>query len=59
MWVSRMTRGSQEWTVLEAEMSLIGHEWQKHCIVTGPDALCILSVDYLRGEYNEDLRGYR
>jgi len=33
---SGVTGGSQELTVLEVEVSLIGKGWQKHPIVTGP-----------------------
>ncbi|KAK4806216.1 hypothetical protein QYF61_001139 [Mycteria americana] len=51
--------GSQQLTVLEAEVSLTGNEWQKHPIVTGPEALCILGIDYLRRGYFKDPKGYR
>ncbi|KAK4806478.1 LOW QUALITY PROTEIN: hypothetical protein QYF61_013971 [Mycteria americana] len=43
-----VTGGSQQLTVLEAEVSLTGNEWQKHPTVTGPEAPCILGIDYLR-----------
>ncbi|KAK4811151.1 hypothetical protein QYF61_019782 [Mycteria americana] len=33
--ISGVTGGSQQLTVLEAEVSLTGNEWQKHPIVTG------------------------
>jgi len=46
--ISGLTRGAQELTVLEAEVRLTGQEWQKHPIVTGPEAPCILHIDYLR-----------
>lgn len=49
---------SQELTVLEAEVSLSGKDWQKHPIVTGPDALCILGIDYLRYRYFKDPKGH-
>ncbi|KAK4827391.1 hypothetical protein QYF61_017796 [Mycteria americana] len=42
----------------EAEVSLTGNEWQKHPIVTGPEALCILGTDYLRRGYFKDRKGY-
>lgn len=45
-------------TVLEAELSLTGNDWQKHLIVTGPEALCILGIDYLRRRYSKDPKGY-
>jgi len=37
-----VTGGSQELSVLEAEVSLTGQDWQKHLIVTGPEAPCVL-----------------
>ncbi|KAK4810883.1 hypothetical protein QYF61_013291 [Mycteria americana] len=46
--ISGVTGGSQQLTVLEAKVSLTGNEWQKHPIVTGPEAPCILGIDYLR-----------
>ncbi|GAB0205098.1 hypothetical protein GRJ2_002975400 [Grus japonensis] len=49
----------QKLTLLEAEVSLTGNEWQKHPIVTGPEALCILGIDYLRRGYFKDPKGYR
>ena len=36
-----VTGGSQELSVLEAEISLTGRDWQKHRIVTGQGAPCI------------------
>ncbi|KAK4806966.1 hypothetical protein QYF61_027333 [Mycteria americana] len=54
-----LTGGSQQLTVLEAEVSLTGNEWQKHPIVTGPEAPCILGLDYLRRGYFKDPKGYR
>jgi len=56
---SGVTGGSQKLTVLEAEVSLTGNEWQKHPIVTDPKALCILGIDYLRRGYFKDPKGYR
>ncbi|GAB0203813.1 hypothetical protein GRJ2_002846900 [Grus japonensis] len=35
------------------------NEWQKHTIVTGPEALCILGIDYLRKGYFKDPKGYQ
>ena len=40
-------------------MSLTGQECQKHAIVTGPEAPCILVIDYLRRGYFKDPKGYR
>ncbi|GAB0203798.1 hypothetical protein GRJ2_002845400 [Grus japonensis] len=52
-------RGSQQLTLLEAKVGLTGNEWQKHPIVTGPEALCILGIDYLRRGYFKDPKGYQ
>ncbi|KAK4810808.1 hypothetical protein QYF61_008780 [Mycteria americana] len=57
--ISGVTGGSQQLTVLEAKVSLTGNEWQKHPIVTGPEAPCILGIDYLRRGYFKDPKGYR
>ncbi|GAB0208188.1 hypothetical protein GRJ2_003284500 [Grus japonensis] len=54
-----VTGGSQQLTVLEAEVSLTGNEWEKHPIVTGPEDPCILGIDYLRRGYFKDPKGYR
>ncbi|RMB92989.1 hypothetical protein DUI87_30495 [Hirundo rustica rustica] len=51
--------GSQELTLLEAEVSLTGKEWQKHPIVTGSGAPCILGIDFLRNGYYKDSKGLR
>ncbi|RMC21209.1 hypothetical protein DUI87_02067 [Hirundo rustica rustica] len=56
--ISGVTGGSQQLTVLEAEVSLTGNGWQKHPIVTGPEAPCILGIDYLRNGYFKDPKGY-
>ena len=45
--------------MLEAELSLTGRDWQKHPIVTGPGAPCILGIDYLKRGYFKDPKGYR
>ncbi|GAB0209780.1 hypothetical protein GRJ2_003443700 [Grus japonensis] len=57
--ISGVTGGSQQLTLLEAEVSLTGNECEKHPIVTGPEALCILGIDYLRKGYFKDPKGYR
>ncbi|RMC09938.1 hypothetical protein DUI87_12725 [Hirundo rustica rustica] len=57
--ISGVTGGSQQLTVLEAEVSLTGNGWQRHPIVTGPEAPCILGIDYLRNGYFKDPKGYR
>ncbi|GAB0209660.1 hypothetical protein GRJ2_003431700 [Grus japonensis] len=46
-------------TLLEAEVSLTGNEWEKHPIVTGPEAPCILGIDYLWRGYFKDPKGYQ
>ncbi|GAB0208544.1 hypothetical protein GRJ2_003320100 [Grus japonensis] len=57
--ISGVTDGCQELSVLEAEVSLTGDKWEKHPIVTGPEAPCILGIDYLRRGYFKDPKGYR
>lgn len=57
--ISGVTGGSQQLTGLEAEVSLTRKEWHKHPIVTGPEALCILGIDYLRSGYFKDPKGHR
>ncbi|GAB0202588.1 hypothetical protein GRJ2_002724400 [Grus japonensis] len=59
MCISGVTGGSQQLTLLEAEVSLTGNEWQKHPIVTGLEAPCILGLDYLRRGYFKDPKGYQ
>ncbi|GAB0207804.1 hypothetical protein GRJ2_003246100 [Grus japonensis] len=49
-----------KWTTMErVDVSLTGNDWQKHPIVTGPEAPCILGIDYLRKGYFKDPKGYR
>ncbi|RMC20938.1 hypothetical protein DUI87_01791 [Hirundo rustica rustica] len=57
--IARVTGGSQELTLLEAEVSLTRKEWQKHPIVTGSGAPCILGIDFLRNGYYKDSKGLR
>ncbi|RMB92940.1 hypothetical protein DUI87_30679 [Hirundo rustica rustica] len=57
--IARVTGGSQELTLLEAEVSLTGKEWQKHPVVTGSGAPCILGIDFLRNGYYKDSKGLR
>ena len=59
LYIHRVTGGSQELTMLEAEISLTGKDWQKHPIVTGPGTPCILGIDYLRRGHFKDPKGYR
>ncbi|GAB0207603.1 hypothetical protein GRJ2_003226000 [Grus japonensis] len=58
-WISGVTEACQELSVLEAEVSLTGDKWEKHPIVTGPEAPWILGIDYLRRGYFKDPKGYR
>ncbi|RMC12156.1 hypothetical protein DUI87_11291 [Hirundo rustica rustica] len=51
--------GSQELTLLEAEVSLTGKEWQKPPIVTGPGAPLILGMDLFQNGYYEEPKGLR
>ncbi|GAB0207237.1 hypothetical protein GRJ2_003189300 [Grus japonensis] len=57
--ISGVTGGSQQLTILEAKVSLSGNERQKHPIVTGPEAPCILGIDYLQRGYFKDPKGYQ
>ncbi|KAK4807131.1 hypothetical protein QYF61_018472 [Mycteria americana] len=51
--------GSQQLSVLDAEVSLTGNKWQKHSIVTGLKGPCILGTDYLRRGYFRDPKEYQ
>ncbi|RMC21412.1 hypothetical protein DUI87_02277 [Hirundo rustica rustica] len=52
--------GSQDFTLVEDAVSLTGNEWKKrHPIVTGPEAPCILGIDFLRNGYFKDPKGFR
>ncbi|KAK4831260.1 hypothetical protein QYF61_016730 [Mycteria americana] len=55
--ISGVAGRSQQLTVLEAEVSLCGNEGQKHPIVTGPEAPCILGIDCLRRSYLRTQKG--
>ncbi|RMC20643.1 hypothetical protein DUI87_01495 [Hirundo rustica rustica] len=57
--IAGVTGGSQELTLLEAKVSLTGKERQKHPIVTGSGAPCILGIDFLRNGYYKDSKGLR
>ena len=59
MCISGVKGGSQELTVLEAEVSLTGNEWEKHPIVTGPEAPCILGIHILSRGYFKDPKRYK
>lgn len=50
---------SQELPVLEAEVRINGNKWEKYPTVTGPDALCILGMDYLKKGCFKDPKRYR
>lgn len=45
--IAGMTSRSQDLTLVEAEVNLTRNEWKKHPLVTGPEAPCILSIDFL------------
>jgi len=57
--ISRLKGASQDLSVLGAEVSLTGKEWQRQPIVTGPKAPCILGIDCLRRGHFNDPKGYR
>ncbi|RMC03492.1 hypothetical protein DUI87_20691 [Hirundo rustica rustica] len=57
--IARATGGSQQVTLLEAKVNPTGKEWQKHPIVTGPEAPCILGIDFLQNGYYKDPKGLR
>ncbi|TRZ19873.1 hypothetical protein HGM15179_007241 [Zosterops borbonicus] len=57
--IATVTGGMQQLTLLEAKVSLTRKEWQKHPIVTGPEAPCILGVDFLQNGYYKDPEGLR
>lgn len=59
IWISELTRGCQELSVLEAEGNLTGEKWGKCPIVTGPEAPHILGIDCLRRGYFKDLKKYQ
>jgi len=56
--IKGLSEGSQELSI-EAKISLIDKDWQKHPIVTGPGALRILGINYLRRGYFKDPKGYQ
>ena len=57
--ISGVTGGSQELTVLEAEISITAKDQQKYPIVTGPGAPCTLGINSLRRGHFKDPKGYR
>ncbi|RMC20852.1 hypothetical protein DUI87_01705 [Hirundo rustica rustica] len=57
--IAGVTGGSQDFTLVEADVSLTGKELEKHPIVTGPEAPCILGIDYLQSGYFKDPKGLR
>ncbi|RMB94859.1 hypothetical protein DUI87_28663 [Hirundo rustica rustica] len=60
-WDGKSTAALAQWdfTLVEADVTLTGKEWEKHPIVTGPEAPCILGIDYLRSGYFKDPKGLR
>ncbi|KAK4828919.1 hypothetical protein QYF61_001540 [Mycteria americana] len=57
IFISGVAGGSQQLTVLDAEVSLMENEWQKLPVVTGPEAPCILGIDYHRRGYFKGPKG--
>ncbi|RMC21480.1 hypothetical protein DUI87_02346 [Hirundo rustica rustica] len=57
--IAGVTGGSQNFTLVEADVSLTGNEWKRHPIVTSPEAPCILGIDFLRNGYFKDPKGFR
>ncbi|TRZ06671.1 hypothetical protein HGM15179_020437 [Zosterops borbonicus] len=57
--ITEVTGGSQQLTLLEAEVSLAGKECKKHPIVTCPEASCIPGIDYFRSGYFKGPKGPR
>ncbi|TRZ05729.1 hypothetical protein HGM15179_021378 [Zosterops borbonicus] len=57
--IAGVTGGSQDLTLVEADMSLTGKEWKKHPIMTGREVLCILGIDFLRSDYFKDPKELR
>ncbi|RMC09728.1 hypothetical protein DUI87_13515 [Hirundo rustica rustica] len=57
--IAGVTGGSQDFTLVEADVSLTGNEWKRHPIVTGPEAPYILGIDFLRNGYFKDPKGFR
>ncbi|RMC06271.1 hypothetical protein DUI87_15702 [Hirundo rustica rustica] len=57
--IAGVIRGSQDFTLVEADVSLTGNEWKKHPIVTGPEAPCILGIDSLQNANFKDPKGFR
>lgn len=49
--------GSQQLTLLEAEVTLTGNEWKKQHILTGAEAPCILGIYYFRSGSFKDPKG--
>ncbi|XP_041878276.1 uncharacterized protein LOC121661803 [Corvus kubaryi] len=57
--ISGVTGGSQQLTLLEADVSLTGKQSKKRSIVTDPGPPCILGIDFLRSGYFKDPKGLR
>ncbi|RMC13001.1 hypothetical protein DUI87_10530 [Hirundo rustica rustica] len=57
--IAEVTGSSQEFTLVEADVSLTENEWKRHPVVTGPEAPCILGIDFLRNEYFKDPKGFK
>lgn len=57
--ISGETGGSQELTLLVAEVSLTPHSWEKYPVVTGPDAPYTFGIHLLQKGYFKDPKGYK
>lgn len=58
IWIFGVIGECQELSVFEAEVSLTGNKWEKHSIVTGPEAPCILGINCLSRGYFKDPKEY-
>ncbi|GAB0189131.1 hypothetical protein GRJ2_001378400 [Grus japonensis] len=57
--ISGVTGGSQQLTLQETAVSLTGNDWEKHPFMMGPEAPCILAIDYLqRGDFKDSKEYY-
>lgn len=57
--IAGVTGESQNLTLMEVHVNLTGNEWKKHSIVTGPEAPCVLHIDFLLSEYFKDPKGLK
>lgn len=55
--VAGVKGGRHQLNLLEGRVSMTGKEWQKHPVVTGPEAPCILGIDFLLNGYYKNPKG--